>query len=264
MQEQERFKESLEALMEIAKAKDNTLTMDEIKEVFQDSSLEEEKFETIYAYLAANKVKIQNYMAKELSNHYEDMQENDEKSEELSRKQGEKDDVYVRMYMEDISCIEPCKEEEMKSLFEKIKQGDSAAKTRLIEGNLTTAVEIANQYRNKGITIGDLIQEGNMGLTLAAGDIQELENSGEVQEFLHTQIRQAIEAAVGEVNFENQLENEIVIKTNRLSQAAKRLEEELGRHPEVKETAEFMKITEQEIKDIMRLSKEIVAEHHQH
>lgn len=249
MQEQEKFKESLIALLEVAKAQDNTLTMDEIKEVFHDINLGEDKFDAIYAYLAANKVKIQNYMEKPL---------NDFVEEETHKKPTE--DIFVKMYLDDISVIEPCGKAEQGTLLIKIRQGDKEAQNRLVEGNLRLVPEIAKQYRDKGLSIGDLIQEGNIGLITGAKLLAITTEIPDITEFLQVQVSLAMEEALREMRVESLTEKEIIIKVSRLSQAAKELEEELGRHPDVEEIASYLKISDEEVKDMVRLSKDVRAD----
>lgn len=249
MQEQEKFKESLIALLEVAKAQDNTLTMDEIKEVFHDINLGKDKFDAIYAYLAANKVKIQNYMEKPL---------NDFVEEETHKKPTE--DIFVKMYLDDISVIEPCGKAEQGTLLIKIRQGDKEAQNRLVEGNLRLVPEIAKQYRDKGLSIGDLIQEGNIGLITGAKLLAITTEIPDITEFLQVQVSLAMEEALREMRVESLTEKEIIIKVSRLSQAAKELEEELGRHPDVEEIASYLKISDEEVKDMVRLSKDVRAD----
>lgn len=249
MQEQEKFKESLTALLEVAKAQDNTLTMDEIKEVFHDINLGEDKFDAIYAYLAANKLKIQNYMEKPL---------NDFVEEETHKKPTE--DTFVKMYLDDISVIEPCGKAEQGTLLIKIRKGDKEAQNRLVEGNLRLVPEIAKQYRDKGLSIGDLIQEGNIGLITGAKLLAITTEIPDITEFLQVQVSLAMEEALREMRVESLTEKEIIIKVSRLSQAAKELEEELGRHPDVEEIASYLKISDEEVKDMVRLSKDVRAD----
>lgn len=272
MQEQEKFKEGLSALLELAKAQNDTLTMDEIKEVFQDIVLEEDKFEPIYAYLAANKITVRNYVGKKtdylMQDSTEDLGIPDSGSKENSESEKkspfeQKEEAYIQMYLSDISAVNPCGEDEFNELLQRLKNGEEEAGKRITEGHLGQVVTIANQYRNHGILIGDLIQEGNLGLMYAVAELKELKDFRQSKDFMDKRIRTAIETAIEEQKGEQMLENDVLLKVDKLSQAAKQLEEELGRHPEVKEVAEFMKLTEEEVRDLVRLSKDLLdADHH--
>ena len=114
---------------------------------------------------------------------------------------------------------------------------------------------IVQKYKNKGVRVEDLIQEGNMGLVMA---VNELEGVAEAVEeaYLLNVIEHAIVAAIDEESNEESEEDTIVAKANLIREAAKHLEEELGQAPSVKELQEFTKITEEEIRDILNLSKE--------
>lgn len=251
MQDKEKFLETLDELVNIAEINNRTITMDQIKKAFKDSDLGEDKFEPIYAYLAENKISIKNYFPAQEKN----INESEESKEESA---------YLQMYLDDLDAVNECDDSELMSLYQKIKSGDETAKTRMIEGNLKSVVSISKEYRGQGVIIGDLIQEGNIGLMNAVTTLTNLDCNN-VKEYLVKEIRNFIEATILENNSENNVEQEAIIKVNRLSRAAKELEEELGRHPDVLEVAKYMNTTKEEVEDILRLSKDALkVEHHHH
>lgn len=248
MKDRENFLETMEELVVLAKTQNNKLTMDEIKKAFRDE-FDEDKFEPIYAYLAEKKITIKNYIPMEK----EDMKEEDTSEES----------AYLHMYLEEIDGIEECSSEELEILYEKIKVGDTKSKTRMIEGNLKSVASIAEEYLGKGLAAGDLIQEGNMGLMSGVNSLTGMTGLN-VKEYLEKEIRNFMEAALTEHKSEINIEQEAVIKVNRLSKAAKELEEELGRAPDILELAKYMNITKEEAEDIMRLSGDALKEEHNH
>lgn len=253
MQDRESFLETLDELVNLAETNNRTITMDEIKKAFKDADLGEDKFEPIYAYLAENKITIKNYIP---------MQEKNTDVEEESKEESA-ESAYLQMYLDDLDAIPECDASELGNLYEKIKLGEEAAKTRMIEGSLKFVVSISKEYRGKGMIIGDLIQEGNMGLMNAVATLVENDWSN-VKEYLEKEIRGSIENAIMEQNSEANVTQEALIKVNRLSKAAKELEDELGRIPDVLEMAKYMNVTKEEIEDIIRLSKDVLKADHHH
>lgn len=249
MKNREDFLEIMEELVILAKTSNNTLTMDEIKEAFKDTKLDEDKFEPIYAYLLEKKITIKNYIPL--------------MREDANGKEDEKESAYLHMYLSEMGEIMECSNQELEMLYEKINLSDTNAKSRIIEGNLKLAATIAGEYRGKGMTIEDLIQEGNMGLMNGVNSLKETKVSN-VKEHLEKEIRKFIEDALTEYISEVNLEQEAVEKVNRLSKAAKDLEEELGRAPDVLELASYLNTTKEEIEDIIRLSNDALKEEPHH
>lgn len=250
MQDKLKFLETLDEIVNIAETNNRTITMDEIKEAFKDTELGEDQFESIYAYLAENKITIKNYISM-----------NDKSIDEYQ--ESKEESAYLKMYLDDLDAITNCDDFELIILYEKIKNKDETAKTRMIEGNLKLVVSIAKECRGKGIIIGDLIQEGNIGLMNAVNALADIDCNN-IKDYLKKEIRNYIEAAIVEQNSENSIEQEAIIMVNRLSKAAKELEEELGRLPDVVEVAKHMNITNEEVEDLLRLSKDALKDDHHH
>ena len=79
------------------------------------------------------------------------------------------EDIY-RVYMEEIAAIPPCSEAENAKLLGEIRNGNKAARERLIEGNLKNALFFVQDYINKGVPMADLIQEASMELMMLADE----------------------------------------------------------------------------------------------
>lgn len=250
MQDRERFVAILEEVLEKANENNKKITVEEIKEAFTSDNLDEEQFEAIYGYLMENKVSIQNYIPAK-------------KKEEFSSLDAE-DSAYLQMYLDELKDIKECDESEIDDLYKNIKN-DPTASTRMIEGNLHMVVRIAKEYKGQGIGLEDLIQEGNMGLMNGVMSLDEIGDKLPIG-YIEDEIRGSIMAAIEQQHYEKNIESDAIIKVNRLSKGAKELEEELGRHPEVSEVANHMGLSEEEVKDIMRLAKESLTkiEGHKH
>lgn len=244
MQDKERFVAVLNDVLDKANRNDKKITVEEIREAFAfvGDELGEEQFDAIYGYLVENKVRVQNYIP-------------GKKGQDSFDEEDREESAYLAMYLEELEDIEECDDSEIGELYKDMKGGVEGASVRLIEGFLHRIVGIAKEYKGKGIGLEDLIQEGNIGLMNGVMSLCEVDHK-EPKVYIEEEVRRSIMAAIEQLHYEKNIEQEAVIKVNRLSKMAKELEEELGRHPEVSEVASCMGVSEEEVKDIMRLSKE--------
>lgn len=274
MSDKYKFQEMLLSILEVAKVQLNSLTMDEIKSYFGDMELSDSQYEHIFAYLSANQIKIVGYTPGE-NNEYvtlpKEAQEMDTKEEEKDNSKEEepsynkKDSLYLKMYLEDIMAVDILKEEEENSIIHHMKQGENFGKDRMIEGKLSLVVKIAEEYKNKGMQIEDIIGEGNMGLIDGVNHLYELSPGENVNDFLTAYIREGIQGAMEEYTGSVNIESRIIERANYVNESANYLKEDLGRDATIAELAEYTKLTIEEIKDVLNLSGDsIKAEVHHH
>ena len=77
---------------------------------------------------------------------------------------------FYQMYLQELQGIRPCEDAELAELLPKLLDGDFSVTERLIEGNLFRVLPIAKEFQDRGVLFTDLVQEGNMALTMAVGD----------------------------------------------------------------------------------------------
>lgn len=164
------------------------------------------------------------------------------------------DDIY-QMYLEELAVIEACTPQEETALLERMACGDEAARTRLLEGSLHYITELARGYADQGLPMGDLIQEANVALILAVGQYE----GGDFRTQVKEQVDAALLAALEEQKKEANVEEELVARVNVLKDISRQMAEELGREATVAELAEKMKMTEDEIKGIMKLTLDAMS-----
>lgn len=157
------------------------------------------------------------------------------------------DDVY-QMYLDEMKEIAACTAEEEALLLEQIRQGSREAKERLLEGTLGYAAELAGNYRDRGLAAGDLVQEANIALMMAVEQYE----SGDFREQVRRQVELALEAALELQKHEETAKEELLARINVLQLVSKKMAEELGREASVTELAEKMKMTEDEIQDLLK------------
>lgn len=277
MDNKNKFQEMLGDILEVARVQGNQLGMIEIKALFGDMNLSESQYEHIFAYLAANHIAIKGYVAGE-SEYTKALQKEQEKEEKVldqpegqgnSKKTGRtdthaEDSAYLKMYLEDIKGIKKSTPEEENSLIDKIIKGDDIAKNRYIEGNLHFVVKIAEEFKNRGVSMEDLIQEGNIGLISSLEAISGIGEAGQVKAAVTDFIRKYMEAAITEQNDSSSFEKSIISKLNYIREAADELAEDLGREADIHELAGYINMTEKEIADVINMSVEGVKLDHKH
>lgn len=164
------------------------------------------------------------------------------------------EDIY-RVYMEELAAITPCTPEENERLMEKVKAGDEMARERLIEGNLRNALMHVQAYINRGVPMADLIQEASMELMMLVDEGFE----GSFEMLLESRIRVRLEEVIAEQKTESNIEEEMLARVNVLQEVSKNLAERFGREPKMEELAEFMKMTEDEVREIMKVTMDALS-----
>lgn len=159
------------------------------------------------------------------------------------------EDIY-RVYMEELAAIPPCSEGENAELLIKIKKGDAGARERLIEGNLRRALMSVQEYINRGVPMADLIQEASMELMMLVDE--GFEDSFE--KLLESRIRVRLEEVINEQKSEINIEEEMLARVNVLQEVSKELAERLGREPKLNELADRMQMTEDDVREIMKVT----------
>lgn len=164
------------------------------------------------------------------------------------------EDIY-RVYMEEIAAIPPCSEAENAKLLGEIRNGNKAARERLIEGNLKNALFFVQDYINKGVPMADLIQEASMELMMLADEGFE----GSFEKLLESRIRVRMEEIINDQKKEADIEEEMLARVNVLQEVSKSMAEELGREAKLSELAERMKMTEDEVREIMKVTMDALC-----
>src|ERR1700745_1533152 len=148
----------------------------------------------------------------------------------------------LNQYLSDIAKIPMVTPQEEVILTQKIREGDQAALERLTTANLRFVVSVAKQYQSSGLTLGDLINEGNLGLIKAAKRFDETRGFKFIS-YAVWWIRQSILQALAEQSRIVRLPLNKVGLTNRIQKAYSRLEQEYEREPSREEIAKMLDIS---------------------
>lgn len=155
-------------------------------------------------------------------------------------------------YLLDIGRIELLTPDEEVDLAGKIAGGDSAALEKLVRANLRFVVSVAKQYQNQGLSLGDLINEGNIGLIKAAKRF-DVTRGFKFISYAVWWIRQSILQALAEQARIVRLPLNRVGNISKFGKAVSSLEQQLEREPSPEELAEILEMAVEEVKDTMKL-----------
>ena len=159
----------------------------------------------------------------------------------------------IEKYLQEIGKIHVLSPEEEADLAKKIRSGDRAAREKLVLSNLRFVVSVAKQYQNHGLTLGDLINEGNVGLIKAAECFDETKGFKFIS-YAVWWIRQSILQALAEQSRIVRLPLNQVGSLNKISKAFSKFEQENERRPSPEELADELEIPVDKISDTLKVS----------
>ena len=167
-------------------------------------------------------------------------------------------DDSVRMYLREIGRIGLLKSEEEVQLAKRIEKGDKAAKKMLAEANLRLVVSIAKKYIGRGLTLLDLIQEGNTGL-LRAVEKFDWRRGYKFSTYATWWIRQAITRAIADQARTIRIPVHMIETINKMMRVQRQLVQDLGREPLPEEVAAEMELSVEKVRHIIKISQETVS-----
>lgn len=162
-----------------------------------------------------------------------------------------RDSASLDKYLQDISKLPMVSTEEEIILAVKIKQGDTVALGELVTANLRFVVSVAKQYQNQGISLSDLINEGNLGLIKAATRFDETRGFKFIS-YAVWWIRQSIIQAISDQSRIVRIPLNRSGLLSKIRKAQSKLEQELGRTPAICEISALMEVDEKELNYTMQ------------
>ena len=156
-------------------------------------------------------------------------------------------------YLQEIGKVDLLTPDEEVELAKRIKEGDQIALEKLTKANLRFVVSVAKQYQNQGLSLGDLINEGNLGLIKAAQRFDETRGFKFIS-YAVWWIRQSILQALAEQSRIVRLPLNRVGSLNKISKTFSELEQKYEREPSPEELAEVLEVTTAEVVDTMKIS----------
>ena len=156
-------------------------------------------------------------------------------------------------YLQEIGKVDLITSDEEVELAKRIREGDQIALEKLTKANLRFVVSVAKQYQSYGLTLGDLINEGNLGLIKAAKRFDETRGFKFIS-YAVWWIRQSIMQALAEQSRIVRLPLNRVSSLNKISKTFSELEQKFQREPSAEELAEGLEITVEEVAVNMKIS----------
>ena len=253
--------------------KQGSLILAEIMEAFSETELDKDQVENLYETLGNLGIEvIENKTDKvdidfaqddlDLDDLDESIVKDDTPMEieeiDLSLPKGISIDDPVRMYLKEIGKIPLLKPHEEVELARRMHEGDELAKQRLVEANLRLVVSIAKRYVGRGMLFLDLIQEGNLGLIKAVEKFDYVKGF-KFSTYATWWIRQAITRAIADEARTIRIPVHMVETINKLIRVSRQLLQELGRDPKPEEIAKEMDMTEDKVREIMKIAQDPVS-----
>ncbi len=246
-------------LVERGKSK-GSISYKEIIETLQPYDLSVEALDNFYDKLAQHGIEIIDDTSTVVHRTAQaaDSEADAKPSELLAVPEGVTVNDPVRMYLKEIGKIPLLTSEEEVELAQAIEQNNEDARRRLAEANLRLVVSIAKKYVGRGMLFLDLIQEGNLGLIKAVEKF-DYRKGYKFSTYATWWIRQAITRAIADQARTIRIPVHMVETINKLIRISRQLVQELGREPLPEEIAQEMNITEDRVREILKIAQEPVS-----
>lgn len=240
MKKELEFLEQLRKLQNKAEENQRHITQQDVQKFAKENALGEEQMNSVYVYLQAQGIRIEGC----------DVVSDEIQKERVPLTQAEEN--YLNEYRTDMSYIKAEKPGEKEEMFQKAGDGDALAKARLIELYMPVVVDLALEMNVPDVYLGDLVQEGNVSLMLAL----EMLSGQNADVLLRDEIRSGMQALIAEQTDAKKRDNILVEKVNNLDETIQTMKKDRGREITIDELSEYLKISDEEILDLIKLAGE--------
>ena len=253
--EQKAASDRLQELLDEGKNK-GSLTYKEISDKFVDVEMGADQFDRILETLETIGVDVVNEI--HLVDSEPAVPEPEEENLDLSVPDGISIDDPVRMYLKEIGKVPLLTADEEIEIAKRMEEGDDEARKKLVEANLRLVVSIAKRYVGRGMLFLDLIQEGNLGLIKAVEKF-DYRKGYKFSTYATWWIRQAITRAIADQARTIRIPVHMVETINKMIRVSRQLLQQYGREPSPDEIAEAMGVTEDKVREIIKIAQEPVS-----
>ena len=181
-----------------------------------------------------------------------------DKKLDLSPGEGREAIDTVHLYLKAIGQRKLLSAEDEVRLAKRIERADNEAKNIMIEANLRLVVSIAKRYTDRGVSLLDLIQEGNVGLMRAVEKF-DWRRGYKFSTYAAWWIRQGITRCIADQARTIRIPVHLLQNVNKVAAVRRRLEQEMGREPTVEEVAKEVDLEESDVKRLMELSADAIS-----
>lgn len=232
------------------------ITESEILHTFPNIEKDIEGLERLYERLEAANISVIDTSKAFAEDRIRELEE----KKKLEMEQLEAGSDSVQMYLREIGQYPLIRAEEEAELAKRIEKGDEAARQKLMLSNLRLVVSIAKKYvgRSPNLTLLDLIQEGNIGLSRAVEKF-DYKKGYKFSTYATWWIKQAITRALADQARTIRIPVHMIETINKYQQVVRRLTQDLGREPLPEEVAAEMGVKVEKIRHIMKISQDVVS-----
>jgi RNA polymerase primary sigma factor len=235
------------------------LTQDDILEVFSDAENRVEELDDFYERLLAENTDVfESVTPEEIESDEKAQEKLDREIEILSKLEGIESTDPVRQYLREIGRVPLLGAEDEVELAKRYEHKEKKAKDKLTESNLRLVVSIAKKYIGRGLSLLDLIQEGNQGL-IRAVEKYDWRKGFKFSTYATWWIRQAITRAIADQARTIRIPVHMVETINKLYRTSRRLMQELGREPTPEEIGEQLEIDADRVREIFKIAQEVTS-----
>ncbi len=244
----------------IKKARDQGfLTQEEILEIFPDAESRINELDDLYDQLLSEGIDVFESVTSEDGELGETSKDKlDKEIEMLTRLEGIESTDPVRQYLREIGRVTLLNAEEEIEYAKRYEKADKRAKDKLTESNLRLVVSIAKKYIGRGLSLLDLIQEGNQGL-IRAVEKYDWRKGFKFSTYATWWIRQAITRAIADQARTIRIPVHMVETINKLYRISRRLMQELGREPTPEEIGAEVELDADRVREIFKIAQETTS-----
>lgn len=263
--------EKAKTLSASAKSEGDAFEYQEVKDYFADLKPTDDELSEVCEYLSEKGIEV--LMPEALgdeefpdddADEIDDEEFSDEDSSEIpqmgkaAESEGGSVTDPIHMYLKEIGKVPLLTSEQETELARRVEMGDEDAKKALEEANLRLVVSIAKHYTGHGMSLMDLIQEGNLGL-IRAVEKYDYRKGFRFSTYATWWIKQSISRAIADQGRTIRIPVHMVENINKVNRASRDLVQRLGRDPSVSEIAEEVHMAPERVREIMKISREPVS-----
>ena len=235
------------------------ITQEDILEVFPDAENRVAELDDFYDKLQAENIDVfESVTPEEIETDEKAQEKLDREIEILSKLEGIESTDPVRQYLREIGKVTLLDAEEEIELAKRYEKNEKKAKDKLTESNLRLVVSIAKKYIGRGLSLLDLIQEGNQGL-IRAVEKYDWRRGFKFSTYATWWIRQAITRAIADQARTIRIPVHMVETINKLYRTSRRLMQELGREPTPEEIGGELEIEPDRVREIFKIAQEVTS-----
>ena len=235
------------------------LTQEQILEVFPDAEKRIKELDGFYEKLLGKNIDVfESVSAEEIVSDEKEKEKIERELEILSKLGGAESTDPVRQYLREIGKVPLLTAEEEVELAKAYEKRDRKAKEKLTVSNLRLVVSIAKKYIGRGLSLLDLIQEGNQGL-IRAVEKYDWRRGFKFSTYATWWIRQAITRAIADQARTIRIPVHMVETINKLYRTSRRLMQDLGREPTPEEIGEELELGPDRVREIFKIAQEVAS-----